>query len=168
MAEESRRKEFPALALLIVAATLALMIAVGTRVLDLRSFIGPWALHHWAGWAGAAFIAAYTPLFYVLKKRNRDLLSALLRVHVFGGLLAVSMVSVHFSHHVTRPAEFYPDLGTGVILYAAMALSAITGLAMRYRIAQRGMREWRLLHTGAAVTFYLAIVVHVLVGLGLL
>ncbi len=168
MAENHRRHESPGIALLIVVAALALMAGTGTRIIDLHLLVGRWLLHHWISWAGALFIAVFTPAFYVLKQRKRNSYSVLLRVHVFGGLAAASLVSLHFTHHVTRPAEFYPDLGTGVVLFAAMALSVITGLLMRYRIAAGGMREWRLIHTGSAVTFYLTIGVHVLQGLGVL
>jgi hypothetical protein len=164
--EERRSRESMGVAFLMVAITLVLMAAVAVRLIDIHFIIGPWFAHHWLTWIGTLFIGVYTPVFYMLKRRRRDIYDALLRVHVFGGLLAVALVALHFTQHVTRPAAFYPDLGTGVVLFSAVALSAFTGLLMRYRILTGGTREWRLLHTGAAVTFYLAIGMHIATGLG--
>jgi hypothetical protein len=168
MADSRTRHDFPAAALLIVAGTIALMVGVGTRAIDLGLTIGPENLHHWFSWAGALFIALFTPVFYVLNRRRGERHNALLGAHVYGGLLAIALVSAHFTQHVTRPAAFYPDLGTGVVLYAAVVLSAMTGFLIRYRLVSKGARHWRALHTGAAVTFYLTIVVHVMRGLGIL
>ncbi|MDF1542319.1 MAG: hypothetical protein P1P71_04315 [Anaerosomatales bacterium] len=168
MTEKQSERGSPAIVLLIIAATAAMMIGVGTRNLDLHFTIGPWNLHHWLSWFGATFIALFTPAFYVLKRRSRESREALLPWHVFGGLIAAAAVSAHFIQHVTRPAEFYPDLGTGIVLYTALAISVLTGVLMRHRLLSGAMREWRALHVGATVTFYLAIVMHVLTGLGVL
>jgi len=168
VAETGSEKASPVLPLAIVAVSVAGVALVGTRTVDLHVLVGPWVIHHWLAWAGALFIAAYTVAFYVLKSRKRELYAALLRVHVIGGLLAATLIALHFAHHITRPAEFYPDLGTGIVLFASLLISAFTGLLMRYRWLRGGMREWRLLHTGAAGAFYLTIVVHTLQGLGLL
>lgn len=168
MAEDRSRHRSVLAVVLPVAAILVLMAGVGTRMIDMHFLIGPWFLHHWISWAGALFIAVYTPVFYVLKRRDRSRYEQLLTIHVFGGLIAIALVSLHFTQHVTRPAEFYPDLGTGIVLYAGMALSLLTGVLIYLRLAAGGMREWRLVHVGAAGAFYLAIGVHVLQGLGFL
>jgi uncharacterized BrkB/YihY/UPF0761 family membrane protein len=167
MPEKRSDRDSPTIALLVIAATGVVMTGVGTRFIDLHFTVGPWNMHHWIAWTGAAFIALFTPLFYVLKRRSKESREALLTWHVFGGLLAATAVSAHFIQHVTRPAEFFPDLGTGIVLYSALAISVFTGVLMRYRLLTAGMREWRALHVGATVTFYLAIVVHVLEGLGI-
>lgn len=168
MAEKRGGHESPMYALALIVVTVGLMIAVGVRAIDLHFFVGPWFLHHWITWAGSFFIAIFTPVFYVLKRQRGRNINPLLLVHVFGGLLSALLISLHFTQHVTRPAEFYPDLGTGVVLYAALVFSAVTGIFMRYRIASGGMREWRLIHVGAAGAFYIAIVMHVLTGLNIL
>ncbi len=168
MVEKGTDKASPFVPLAIVAVAAVGMVLVGTRTVDLHVLVGRWVVHHWLAWAGALFIAAYTVAFYVLKSRKRELYAPLLRVHVIGGLLAATLIALHFAHHITRPAEFYPDLGTGVVLFASLVISVCTGLLMRYRWLRGGMREWRLLHTGAAGAFYLAVVVHTLQGLGVL
>lgn len=167
MTERQSDRGSPTVVWLIIAATGAMMVGVGTRAIDLHFTIGPWNMHHWLSWVGATFIAFFTPVFYVLKRRSRESREAVLPWHVFGGLIAAAAVSAHFIQHVTRPAEFFPDLGTGIVLYAALAISVFTGVLMRYRLLSGAMREWRALHVGATVTFYLAIVMHVLEGLGI-
>ena len=168
MPERRSGSDSPVIALVLIAATAALMVGVGTRLVDLHFTIGPYNMHHWIAWAGGAFVALFTPVFYVLKRRSKESREALLPWHVFGGLLAAAAISAHFTQRVTRPAEFYPDLGTGIVLYSAMTISVITGVCIRYRVLAPAMREWRALHVGATVTFYLAIAGHVLKGLGVI
>ena len=166
MAETQSKHDSPVVALLIIWATLMLMIGVGTHAIDLHFTVGPWNAHHWFSVAGAGFIALYTPAFYVLKRRRKDRYRALLATHVFGGLLATTLVAVHFTQHIIRSVGYFPRPGTGVVLFAGVTLSVLTGFLLRYRPFKVGMREWRLLHTGAAVSFFLTIGVHVLKGLG--
>lgn len=166
MEANDSKPDSPVVALLIVGVVIAVMVGIGTRLIDIHFLVGPWLFHHWLSWAGALFVAVFTPVFYVLKRRGGNMRTTMLGVHVYGGLLAAGLVSMHFIQHVTRPAEFYPDLGTGIVLYAAMVLSVITGFLIRYRLLKGGMREWRALHVGAAVTFYLAIGMHIATGLG--
>ena len=168
MTEKGSAKASPIGPLAIVAVTVVGMVLVATRTIDLHFLVGGWFTHHWLAWAGALFIAIYTAAFYVLKKRKRDSYDMLIRVHVYGGLLSATLIALHFTQHVTRPAEFYPDLGTGLVLFAALVVAVSTGFLMRFRWLRDGMREWRLFHTGAAGAFYLAVVVHTLQGLGVL
>jgi putative solute:sodium symporter small subunit len=167
MAEPSdSRNDSPIVALLIVAATIVLLAAVATRTIDLHFEVRGWNLHHWMTWAGALFVAFFTPFFYVLKRRGGNTRATLIGIHMYGGLLAAALVSTHFMQHVTRPPEFYPDLGTGVVLWVAFVLSVLTGFLIRYQWLKGGMREWRAIHVGTAVTFYLAIGMHIATGLG--
>lgn len=149
--------------LAIVLATAALMTGVFAGVIDPHVRILEETIHHWLSWGGAGFIALFTPAFYV-PKRKRMAHRGVLLLHVYGGLLAFAAISFHFARHITR-SEFV-EPGTGATLYAAVVLSVITGVFMQHRLLSRGMREWRLLHTGAAVTFYLGIVAHVVVRAG--
>jgi hypothetical protein len=167
MVDKQGGRDSLSIVLLMIAVMVALMVAVGLRLIDMHFVVGPWFLHHWLPWFGAAFIGVYTPVFYILKRQRKDIRDALIAVHVIGGLFAVALISLHFTHHVTRPAEFYPDLGTGIVMFSALTLSVLTGVLMRYRLLAGGMREWRLLHGGSAVTFYLTVGVHIAEGLGL-
>jgi len=73
-------------------------------------------------------------------------------------------VSIHFTQQISRPPQAFPQLGTGIVLYAAMILLVLTGFFLRFK----PVRYSRVLHTSVAVSFYLIIVVHVLHGLGII
>ncbi len=156
------------IALLVLMATAFMMFAVYYDWVQLHVLIGPYFIHHWLSWTGAVFIAFFTPVYYWMKRRNPERLRTLLAMHVFGNLISFMFISIHFTQQISRPAQFYPDLGTGVVLYAAMLLMTMTGLLLRFQLNQRFNRSWRFIHLSVTVTFYLIILVHVLHGLGLI
>lgn len=165
--EKSQRKNASLwLALLIVAVTVILMVAVYFRFFRLHVLIGEFNIHHWFSWTGTLFIAFFTPAYYFLKRRYPQKIRTLLKAHVFGSLLSVMFVSIHFIQEVSRPPQSFPELGTGIVLYPAMILLTLTGFFLRYHAARNLTRYWRFIHTSVAVSFYLIILVHVLHGLG--
>ncbi len=157
---------------LIILATIYLTVATYLRwfrlhfTLDL--FIGSFYIHHWFSWIGTLFIAVFTPAYYVLKRRYAKRFKTLLNLHVFGNLIAVMLVSIHFAQQIGRPPQFYPDLGTGIVLYATMIFLVVTGFFQRFQIPKSARRYWRFLHTGMTVTFYMVIIIHILHGLEIL
>ena len=153
------------LALLIVAVTVILMVAVYFRFFRLHVLIGEFNIHHWFSWTGTLFIAFFTPAYYFLKRRYPQKIKNLLMAHVFGNLLAVMFVSIHFIQEISRPPQAFPQLGTGIVLYPTMILLTLTGFFLRFQVARNLTRQLRFLHTSVAVSFYLIIVVHVLHGL---
>ncbi|HLE75702.1 MAG TPA: hypothetical protein VI864_06635 [Candidatus Bathyarchaeia archaeon] len=153
------------LALSIVAVTVILMIAVYFRFLRLHIALSEFDIHHWLSWTGTLFIAFFTPAYYFLKRRYPQKFRTLLKAHVFGNLLSVMFVSIHLTQQISRPPQAYPQLGTGIVLYAAMILLTLTGFFLRFQAARNLTRRLRFLHTSVAVSFYLIIVVHVLHGL---
>jgi len=164
--EKSRYKNVSLwLALLIVAVTIILMIAVYTRFLGLHIALEGFYIHHWLSWTGTLFIAFFTPAYYFLKRRYPQKFRTLLIAHVFGNLLAVMFVSIHFIQEISRPPQAFPQLGTGIVLYPTMILLTLTGFFLRFQVARNLTRQLRFLHTSVAVSFYLIIVVHVLHGL---
>jgi hypothetical protein len=114
------------------------------------------------GWIGTIYIAFATPFYPIIKRKYPSYLTKSLNVHVIGNLLALSFVSIHFAQQVTRPASNYPDLGTGVVLYAAMLLLWISGLFMVSGVGKKLFKQMRFLHPAYAVTFYTVIVMHIL------
>ena len=153
------------LALLIVAVAVILMIAVYFRLFRLHVLIGEFNIHHWFSWTGTLFIAFFTPAYYFLKRRYPQEFRTLLIAHVFGNLLSVMFVSIHFIQEISRPPQSFPELGTGIVLYPAMILLTLTGFLLRFHAAKNLTRYWRFIHTSVAVSFYLIILVHVLHGL---
>lgn len=155
--------------LLIVLVTLYLMVATYFRWINLHFtvdlFSASFFLHHWFSLIGTLFIAVFVPTYYVLKRRYAKRLKALLRFHVFGNLLAFLLVSIHFAQQIGRPIQFYPDLGTGIVLYPTMIILVVTGFFQRFQIAKSLGKSWKFIHTGMTVTFYMTILIHVLHGL---
>ena len=166
----SSRSNKPAfwIALLLIIATPVLMFAVYYDILQLHISVGPYFIHHWLSWIGATFIAVFTPIYYSLKRSKPQSLKTLLGVHVFGNLLAFMFISIHFTQQISRPAQFYPDLGTGIVLYATMLLLVATGFSMRFQIGNTARKTLKFIHTSTTVTFYLIILVHILHGLGII
>jgi hypothetical protein len=151
--------------LLIVIIAILTVYATFTGWFRLSTVIMGESIHHWFSFIGTGFIAIYLPVYSMLKRRYPSQLKTLLPIHVFGNLLAFVLLSAHFSHHLTRPSQAYPDLGTGIALYAAVLILIITGFVLRFHLTTRGWKSWRWVHTGVMLSFYLVIILHVLHGL---
>jgi len=156
------------IAVILLIATAFLMLAIATRTIDLHFYIGPFYAHHWLSWTGTTLIAIFTPTYHWLKKRKPQSYKTLLSSHVFINLISFMFVSIHFTHQITRPAQFYPDLGTGIVLYASVLLLVITGFFSRFGILKSKARSLRFIHLSVTVTFYLIILIHILHGLNII
>lgn len=156
------------IAIFLVIITVFLMVAVYTRFLMLHILIEQFYIHHWLSWTGTLFIAIFTPIYYVIKTRSPAKIKTLLKVHVFGNLIAVMFVSIHFTQEISRPPQAYPSLGTGIVLYASMIFLVLTGFLLRFQGAKAYRRIWRYVHTSVTMAFYLIIAVHVLHGLAII
>ena len=165
----------------------ALVLSLGTAFhwLDIRFRVGPYFVTHWLSWIGTLFIGGYTPLYYAMKRRRPRLLKYLLPTHMFGNLISFAFISMHFTQQLTRPTEFYPDLGTGVVLYLVMVLLVVSGILHRYQLLRRRgapqqivegtplkpsriPHQNRFLHVSLTLTFYAVIGIHILQGVGVL
>ncbi|HEY4675331.1 MAG TPA: hypothetical protein VIH48_04670 [Candidatus Bathyarchaeia archaeon] len=157
------------MALIIILATICLMIVDNLRLIHFGFFVGPFRLNHWFVWIGTVYVALAVPVIAVLKRKRPNTYKTLIRVHVFGNLLAFLLISIHFAGQIGRPAAFYPDLGTGLVLYIAMIILVGTGVLQRFHLVPSiKPQTYRFLHISSAVTFYLVIGVHILHGLGIL
>jgi hypothetical protein len=160
--------EFLVAVLLIIVAA---YFAVATY-LDWHDFgfvIGPYRFNHWLVWIGALYIALAVPIYHMLKSRYPIRARQLLGFHVFGNLAAFVLISIHFSSQVSRPAAFYPDLGTGVAMFLSMLLLVATGFSNRFGIVKSFKPQThRLIHVSLALSFYLIIGIHILHGVGFL
>jgi len=120
-------------------------------------------------------IAFYTPIYYILKRRNPKLLKTLIKIHVFGNLTAVMLISIHYAQQMGRPAQFYPELGTGLALYIVMFILVATGFLHRFGVLNKlGIyriilpHQNRFLHIAITLTFYIVIIFHALRNIGIL
>ena len=74
-----------------------------------------------------------------------------------------------FCWQVGRPANFYPDFGTGLVLYIGMIALVGTGLALRFSFFRNlSPKTNRFAHTGLAIAFYIVVGVHILHGLNII
>lgn len=162
-------------AVIILFFTTVFSLATFLRWFNLRFKVGLFFFTHWLGWIGVFFIAIYTPIYYVLKRRKPKLLKTLVKIHVFGNLIAVMLISVHYAQQMGRPPQFYPELGTGLMLYIVMFILVATGFLHRFGILNKLGRyriflphQNRFLHVAITITFYIAIIFHALQKLGIL
>ncbi len=130
------------------------------EIIDIR--IIQYTLHHWFSIIGTLIIAVFTPIYYFTKHRYIRRLKVLLFTHVFINLISFALISIHFAHQIARPAQFYPDLGTGIVLYPTVILLVLTGFFRRFNIFKG--RRYFFLHRSLTITFYFVIVVHLLHG----
>lgn len=150
-------------ALLLILAIILLFFATYFRWINVGFAVGPFVFSHWFSWMGAAWIALYTPIFYLWRRRNRALSRRLLALHVFGNLVAVALITVHFTWQLFLP-PYRPRPATGVLLYPSLIILVVTGFIQRFRLT-RNIRYIRFLHVAVTITFYMAISVHVLHGI---
>ncbi len=152
------------IAVLIILVTIFLFMASYLHYINASFVLGPFRFSHWLALVGTTFILLYTPIYLVWKRRNPKLFLPLHRVHVFGNLISVALITVHFAGQISRPPQAYPQLGTGIVLYAVMLPLVLTGLVQRFQLV-KNLRYWRSYHVGTVITFYLVILVHLLHGL---
>ena len=154
--------------ILIILVSIYFTLATYLRYFSLGFFVGQYRFNHWLGWVGVLFVAIYTPTYYILKRRTKVSVKALLGIHVIGNLTAISLVSVHFAHQISRSPQYYPDLGTGILLELIMLIMLTTGIFQRFRIVTSQGRKWRFIHASVAISFYLVIFIHILHGIGVI
>ncbi len=169
MVEEGRFKYISLIvAVLIVGITLFLMGGVYYRIFKLHILYEEFYYHHWFTWIGTVYIAFATPAYYLLKRRYSNRFKIFLNIHVFGNLLAFMLISIHFTQQVSRSPHAYPDLGTGIVLYAALIALISTGFLLKFlQPTKINGKSIRFIHTAVTLTFYLIILVHILHGLAL-
>ena len=145
------------------------MIADVQRWIHFGFFFGPFRVNHWFVWIGTLYVAIAVPIIATMKKRTPSRYKTLLRIHVFGNLLAFLLVSLHFAGQISRPATAYPQLGTGLALYIIMILLVATGFTHRFQIIPQIKSATRkFIHVGLTFSFYIIIGIHILHGLGLI
>ena len=157
------------IASLIIVVTLFLMVADNLRVIHFGYFVGPLRANHWFVLLGTFYVAITVPLIAKLKQKYSSKFLTLFRLHVFGNLLAFVLISLHFAGQVSRPAAFYPDLGTGLTLYIIMMLLVATGFTHRFNLIPKIKSQTRkYVHVGLSFSFYIVIIIHTLHGFGFL
>jgi len=163
-----KSKEFW-VALSIIIATIILIVADSLRWIRFGFLVGPFRANHWFVWIGTLYIAIIVPIIAILKKRKPSRYLTLFRVHVFGNLLAFTLISIHFASQINRPTTAYPELGTGLALYIIMILLVATGFTHRFQlIPQIKSTTRKFVHVALTFSFYIIIIIHILHGIGVI
>ena len=156
-------------ALSIIIAALFLMVVDNLGLIHFGYFIGPFRANHWFVLLGTFYIAFSVPIIAKLKQKHNSKFLTLFRLHVFGNLSAFLLISLHFAGQISRPAEFYPDLGTGLTLYIIMILLVASGFTHRFNLIPKIKSQTRkFVHIGLSFSFYIVIGIHMLHGFGFL
>jgi hypothetical protein len=154
-------------ALLIVAIAIALSVIVYMRLVSMSIFFGPLRLSHWVTIIGSTYIAVATPIFAVLKQKYPQKMLNLYRFHMFGNLSFFAFIAVHFFSQMSRST--LPDIGTGAVLFLAMALQVASGFTQMFHLTKGvGFQRNRFFHASLIAVFYMTIVFHTLHGFGLI
>jgi hypothetical protein len=156
------------IAVALVLAIIALSIGNYLRWWDLHFYVGPLYFHHWLSFTGAGYIAIFTPIYSIIKRRSPWRFRTLLNIHVFGNLVAFLLISIHFTQQIGRPAQFAPTLGTGIALYTIVAIMVITGFVQRFKLVGSSLKSWRFVHASLSLSFYIVVIIHVLHNLGII
>lgn len=156
--------------LIVLLLVITIILAFGTylRLLDLHFMIGSYYFHHWIVIFGGAYLIISTSIFAYFKRYSKMKKGLLIKIHVFGNLLAVMLVFNHFAHHLGRPAEFAPYLSTGLATFLLLALALVVGIIMQFGIVSHKRGSWYLLHAGFALSFFVVAIIHTLNNFGLL
>lgn len=135
---------------------------------DFGFVIGQYRFNHWLSWIGFLFILIYIPLFVTMKRKYVNKIRMFLGIHVLGNLTAFLLISIHFASQISRPAQFYPDLGTGLALYIFMITLVATGFFLRFNFLSKYRTTWRFLHTSSVTSLLVIISIHVLQGINII
>ncbi len=146
---------------------LTVLISLGTYQgwWNLHVPAGPLSLIHWLGVIGGAYLLILVPVYSYLKRRTPQRRGTLLKVHVFGNLLAFLLVSVHVADHLGGHA---PAPGTGLASAILMVAIVAFGFMLRFGLGPRHRESWRVLHVGLSASLLVVVGIHTLVNFGLL
>ncbi len=156
------------MASILLITTVLLSILASVFWVDLNFFVGPYFLIHWFGIIATAFIAVSNPIYYFLKRLKVKKKETLLRIHVFGNVLAFLLISLHFAQNVGRLALAPERLGVGFILFLILLVVLATGMIEKYHSKGKLARYSMFLHKYSIVILFLIAIIHVLTGFNIL
>jgi hypothetical protein len=146
---------------------LTLLASVGTYLRWWGLFIpvGPFVVSHWVSIIGGGYLLVFIPVYVILKRRMPQYRGTLLKVHVFGNLLAFALIATHFSQHLGRVP--LPALGTGLAAAILVVLIIATGFVQRFGLLAKLRPSWRAIHVGLSLLMFAIVIVHALRNFGL-
>jgi hypothetical protein len=145
------------LALIVLTVILAILTDFEKSSITTFLLTDSLTITHLAGYIGAFWIAIFTPIYFVLKRRNPRHFKSMLKIHVLSNLLAFSLITTHLTHR-----EFNTEfLGTGFVLYVALLSLIVTGILQRFNVMKSFRNQARFVHVSMTTAFYLIVIVHI-------
>ena len=143
---------------------ISIFVAVGTymRLWDISFLIGPFYLDHWLSIIGGTYLLIFIVIFAYMKRYtavNRDTLQ---KVHVFGNLLAVMLVTVHFAQQMDNAH------GSGLATYLLLVVIVATGFMMQFGLLTQHRKSWYIFHAGLNLSLFIVVIIHALKNFGIL
>ena len=146
------------LALIVLAVILAFLVDFEESSITAFLLIDSLTITHLASYIGGFWIAIFTPIYFVLKRRSPRYIKSMLKIHVLGNLLAFALITTHYAHREVNSVF----LGTGIVLYIALISLVVTGIIQRF-IFLRGFRnQIGFVHTSMTTAFYLILIIHII------
>ncbi len=161
------------IALVLVIITVIIAWVTYDRIIRVNFFVLNLRFSHWLSIVGTIGIAVATPTFSLLKRRTPVNYKRVIRLHVFGNLIFFALITFHFFTQIARPASNFPELGSGLAMYLAMALQIISGFTQRFRSQRPTYYKLinpttnKFIHASLVMVFYFVILFHVLHGFGI-
>jgi hypothetical protein len=138
------------------------------RLWLLGQMIGPFRLAHWFAIFSSSYILIVT-VFFAYGRRFTSLNRFfLLMLHTFGNLLASVLIFMHFAHHLSRPPQAFPQLGTGISSMLLMILILPTGFSLRFGFLPQQRETWRIIHVGVSIALLIVVIIHTLITLDII
>ena len=151
----------------ILLVTVSCSVVAYIQWYSLTFFVGSFLFIHWLGLIATFFVAAFIPIYYVLKRKRPKKRKILLKIHIFGNLFAFLLIAVHFAQNVGRLAAS-TKLGDGVALFLVLTITIATGFPERIRPREKWVRYTKFVHRYINAIFYVITLIHVLQGFNII
>ena len=146
------------LALIILTVILAFLTDLWKSNITAFHLLDSLTITHLASYIGSFWIALFTPIYVVLKRRSPKHLKSMLKIHVFLNLLAFTLITTHLVHREINSVF----LGTGTALYIAVFSLVVTGIIQRFNVFKSLRRQVKFIHVSMTTAFYLILIIHVI------
>jgi hypothetical protein len=146
------------LALIVLAVILAYFTDFEKTNITKFVLVDSLTITHLASYIGGFWIAIFTPIYQVLKRRSPQHFKSMLNVHVLGNLLAFVLITTHLTHREINSVF----LGSGTALYIALVSMVVTGIIQRFNLLKSIRKQVKFVHVSMTTAFYLILIVHVI------
>jgi hypothetical protein len=146
------------LALIVLTVVLAILTDLEESNITTFLLTDSLTITHLASYIGSFWIAIFTPIYFVFKRRSPRHLKSMLKIHVLGNLLAFALVTTHYAHREINSVF----LGTGITLYVALLSLVVTGIIQRFDVMKSSRNQVKFIHVSMTTAFYLILIIHVI------